>query len=209
MVTALKSRPGDSGICVALVLVSGYCLFFFFVSFEITLVLDVVSDLWLQPGHLVLCYKAGSYLNLWAEQASSDIGGVQEVLPGHRWAGVDLRLPTQPPRFLPCGCKCHVRPLRFRPAWEGTGAALSLLGGAGTQASLLASAGIIGVGRAHCHAVVTEGPFPLWHYQVGWGWATVFSEELTAAGQWLSKNVLSCWLVLWPEGTGFCRFSLH
>lgn len=29
MVTALKSRPGDSGICVALVLVSGYCLFFF------------------------------------------------------------------------------------------------------------------------------------------------------------------------------------
>lgn len=45
MVTALKSRPGDSGICVALVLVSGYCLFFFFISFEITLVLDVVSDL--------------------------------------------------------------------------------------------------------------------------------------------------------------------
>lgn len=41
------------------------------------------------------------------EQVSADAAGGQWVLPGYYWAGVESRLPTQPPWYLWGGTPCY------------------------------------------------------------------------------------------------------
>lgn len=110
----------------------GFCRLSFSFSVEIVFVFNVVSDLWLQPGHLGvlvwdrILFKSLSRTSfLWRSW-------------GDR-AGVQPRFPTQLPWYLLCGCKFPIRPLWFHPAWEGRGAALFLLGGGRIQVSFLAS----------------------------------------------------------------------
>lgn len=161
----------------------GFCRLSFSFSVEIVFVFNVVSDLWLQPGHWVFWYETGSYLNLWVEQASSDAhGGIgQGCNPGSppSFLGIccvgvsslldlcDFTLPGKG-GVLPCSCWVGVES-RF-PSWPPL---TQLMG-------------------AHCHLMGMDFPNLLWHYQVRWGWATVFSVGVTTVGLLLSKNVMSC-----------------
>lgn len=170
----------------------GFCRLSFSFSVEIVFVFNVVSDLWLQPGHLGvlvwdrILFKSLSRTSfLW--RSRGDRGQCCLITVGQ---GCN---PGSPPSFLGICCVGVSSLLGLCDfTLPGKGGVLPCSCWVGVESRFPSWPPLTQLMGAHCHLMGMDFPNLLWHYQVRWGWATVFSVGVTTVGLLLSKNVMSC-----------------